>query len=180
MPAFTAILTGTPWWVFLLFAVLVALGAQALRPRTMPLARVFITPAVFVGWSLSSLVTAVKVAPLVLPGAIGAGVIGFGVAALTVRLDAMRAEPGRVTLPGSALPLFRNLLIFIAKYVIAAATAIRLDWHAPLLLADIAVSGLAIGYFIGWTLRLLGGYRRALRLDRRCDAGTRPRPSMGL
>ena len=176
MPALSAILAGTPWWVFLVFGVLAALGVQALRPRTMPLARVFITPAVFIGWGLSSLVTAAKVAPLVLPAAIAAGVIGFGLAALSVRLDAMRAEPGRVTLPGSVLPLFRNLLIFLAKYVIAAATAIRPDWHAPLLLADMAVSGLAIGYFVGWTLRLVGGYRRALRLETNA-AMAAPRPS---
>lgn len=177
MPAFTAILTGTPWWVFMLFAVLLVLGVQALRPRTMPLARVFITPAVFIGWGLSSLVAAAKASPVVLPAAIGAGVVGFGLAALTLRLDALRAEPGRVTLPGSALPLFRNLLIFVAKYVIAVASAIRPDWHAPLLLADMAVSGLAIGYFIGWTLRLLGGYRRALSLERTIAVAT-PGPSL--
>lgn len=177
MPNFTAILTSTPWWVFLLLALLVALGVQALRQRSVPLARVFITPALFIGWGLSSLVTAAKATPFVLPAAIGAGVIGFGLAALTVGLDAMRAEPGRVTLPGSALPLFRNLLIFVAKYVIAAAMAIRPDWHAPLLLADMAVSGLAIGYFIGWTLRLLGGYRRALRLETTA-AMAAPRPSL--
>ena len=177
MPALNAILAGTPWWVFVLLAVLVALGLQALRRRTLPLARVFITPAVFIGWGLSSLVAAAKAAPLVLPVAAGASVLGFGLAALTVRLDAMRAEPGRVTLPGSALPLFRNLLIFVAKYVIAVATAMRPDWHGPLLLADLAVSGLAIGYFIGWTLRLLGGYRRALRLETTA-AMAAPRPSL--
>ncbi|HUH85832.1 MAG TPA: DUF6622 family protein [Stellaceae bacterium] len=165
MPALTAILSGTPWWVFVLFAVFVALGVQALKPRSLPLARVFITPAVFIGWGLSSLVAAAKAAPLVLPGAIAAAAIGFALAALTVRLDALRAEPGRVTLPGSALPLFRNLLIFAAKYVIAVASAMRPDWHPTLLLADMAVSGLAIGYFLGWTLRLVGGYRRALRLE---------------
>lgn len=177
MTALNAILTGTPWWVFLLFAVLVALGAQALQPRSVLLARVFITPAVFIGWGFSSLVAAAKAVPLVLPGAIAAGIIGFGLAALTVHLNAMRAEPGRVTLPGSALPLTRNLLIFVAKYVIAAAGAIRPDWHAPLLLADMAVSGLAIGYFVGWTLRLVGGYRRALRLETTA-AMPAPRPSL--
>jgi len=177
MPAFNAILTGTPWWVFVLFAVLVALGVPALRPRTMPLGRVFITPAVFIGWGLSSLVAAAKVAPLVLPVAAGAGVLGFGLAAVSVRLDAMGAEPGRVTLPKSALPLCRNLLIFVAKYVIAVASAIRPDWRGPLLLADMAVSGLAIGYFIGWTLRLVGGYRRALRLETTA-AMPAPRPSL--
>jgi len=177
MPALTAILTGTPWWVFVLFAVLLALGAPALRPRTMPLARVFITPAVFIGWGLSSLVAAAKAAPLILPVAAGAGVLGFGLAALTVRLDAMSAEAGRVTLPGSALPLVRNLLIFAAKYVVAVAGAVRPDWHGPLLLADMAVSGLAIGYFVGWTWRLLGGYRRALRLGSTA-AMVAPRPSL--
>jgi hypothetical protein len=38
----------TPLWVFALFAVLVAFGLQALRPRTLPIWRLLVIPAVFV------------------------------------------------------------------------------------------------------------------------------------
>jgi hypothetical protein len=48
------ILQNTPWWVFALFALLVWLGLQALRPRTLPIWRLLITPAVFIGWGITS------------------------------------------------------------------------------------------------------------------------------
>lgn len=175
MTALIAIVTHTPPWVLLVLALLVFLGVQALRPRTVPLARVFITPAVFIGWGLFSLAAAAKVAPTVLPAAAIAAVLGVGLALLAVRLEALRAAPGSVTLPGSALPLVRNLTIFIAKFVIAVAMAIRPDWHAALLLADAAVSGAALGYFAGWTLRLLAAYRRALQHEESVPMAA-PRP----
>jgi len=37
MSALPLILINTPWWVFLLFALLVWLGVQALRPRAVRL-----------------------------------------------------------------------------------------------------------------------------------------------
>ena len=175
MTLLIAIATHTPPWVLLVLALLVFLGVQALRPRTVALARVFITPAVFIGWGLVSLAAAAKTAPAVLPAAAIAAVLGVGLALLSVRLDALRAEPGRVTLPGSALPLVRNLAIFVAKFVIAVALAVRPDRREALLLADAAVSGAALGYFAGWTLRLVAAYRRALRRDE-SEAMSAPRP----
>lgn len=47
MSALVTVLTDTPGWEFLLFALLVVLGAEAL-PRPRPLARAVILPAVFV------------------------------------------------------------------------------------------------------------------------------------
>jgi hypothetical protein len=49
------ILQNTPWWVFALFALLMWLGFQALKPRTLPIWRLLITPAVFIGWGITSL-----------------------------------------------------------------------------------------------------------------------------
>src|SRR6187551_3704875 len=43
----TAILVNTPPWVFALLALLIWQGCTALRPRSQPLARMLIIPAVF-------------------------------------------------------------------------------------------------------------------------------------
>ena len=55
MPGILDILRNTPWWVFALLALLTWLGFQALRPRTLPIWRLLITPAIFIGWGVTSL-----------------------------------------------------------------------------------------------------------------------------
>ena len=47
------ILTHTPLWVFVLLAYLVWQGILSLRPRTMPIWRLMIVPAVFIVMGLS-------------------------------------------------------------------------------------------------------------------------------
>jgi Family of unknown function (DUF6622) len=162
MTALAAIVTHTPIWVFGVFALLLLLGVQGLRPRRVALARLLVTPAVFVSWGLVSLVLATRVtATAPLAWAVTA-TAGFAFAYATVRLHGLGAEPGgRVHLPGSVLPLTRNMLIFAAKYVLAAAMAVHPETRGQLVVWDIAVSGASAGYFIGWTVRLLLAYRRA-------------------
>lgn len=162
MPALLAIVSHTPSWVFVVFALLVLLGVQALRPRSVAVARVFATPAVFIAWGLVSLVLAAQRAPLAPVAWVLTAIAGGSLALLTLRLDGLRvAGPARVHLPGSVLPLLRNVLIFGAKYVIAVLLALHPAARGQLLIWDMAVSGASAGYFIGWTLRFLIAYRRA-------------------
>ena len=161
MPALTAILAHTPRWVFVVFALLFVLGVQGLRPRRVALARVFVTPAVFVAWGLSSLASAAQATAMAPVAWALTAAGGVALAFFAVRLDGLGAEPGgRVRLPGSVLPLARNMLIFAAKYVLAAALALHPEARGRLILWDIAVSGASAGYFIGWTARFLIAYRR--------------------
>jgi len=142
----------TPLWAFALFAVLVMFGLQALKPRTLPIWRLLIVPAVFVSWGAISLATRSAAFPiLILDWAITAA-IGFGAAWLTTRLDGVQFDHARglVQMPGSALPLIRNLLIFAAKYGLTAAMTVAPALQSALLPWDIGVSGLSAGYFLGW------------------------------
>jgi hypothetical protein len=162
MPALLAIVSHTPSWVFIVFTLLVLLGLQALKPRSIAMARVFATPAVFIAWGLVSLILAAQRAPLAPVAWALTAIAGGSLALLTLRLEGVRvAGPGRVHLPGSVLPLLRNVLIFGAKYVIAVLLALHPAARGQLLIWDMAVSGASAGYFIGWTLRFLIAYRRA-------------------
>lgn len=162
MPALAAIVAHTPVWVFGVFALLLLLGLQALRPRRVALARLLVTPAVFVCWGLVSLTLASRSSAAAPLAWVVTAAAGFALAYATVRLRGLGAEPGgRVHLPGSGLPLARNMLIFAAKYVLAAAMAVHPEARAQLVPWDLAVSGASAGYFIGWTVRLLLAYRRA-------------------
>ena len=155
MVAIFRFLQGTPWWVFVVFAVLLWLGVQALKPRVLALPRVFLTPAVFIGWGAVSLVIAAKGAPLVVLDWLLTAIAGAALAAATAGIDGMRVDRDRglVRLRGSWLPLLRIVLIFAAKYAITAIGTARPELRSQLVPWDIAVSGLSAGYYLGWAAR---------------------------
>ena len=68
------ILTHTPPWVFALLALLIWQGCLALRPRSQPLSRLLIVPAVFFLMGLSRLVLGGKSIDLMLVWVAGAAV----------------------------------------------------------------------------------------------------------
>lgn len=162
MPNILNVLQSTPWWVFALFALLMWLGFQALRPRALPIWRLLIVPAVFIGWGVTSLALQAVSTPMLIVGWSVAAVIGAAIGWTTTRLEGVRIDRARrsVSLPGSPLPLIRILLIFAAKYGLAIAVAIAPALRADLAVWDIAVSGAAAGYFLGWLARLASAYRR--------------------
>ena len=162
MSVLLVIVTNTPWWVFVLFVLLVALGVQALKPRAVAMRRVFITPAIFIAWGLVGLTLGARATPGIIPSWALAAAAGCALALVSVRLDGLSVDHDRalVQLPSSALPLIRNMLMFAAKYVFAVAMARRPDLRDQLLPWDMAVSGAAFGYFLGWTVRFVLSYRR--------------------
>src|ERR1700679_2465514 len=55
MEGFWEIITGAPWWVYVLLVYLVSIGVKATKPRTISIKRVVLLPLLFVAWSLYSL-----------------------------------------------------------------------------------------------------------------------------
>ncbi|MGP0092040.1 MAG: DUF6622 family protein [Xanthobacteraceae bacterium] len=155
-----AIVQNTPLWAFVVLSVLLTLGVQALRSRVISLWRLLLTPAVFIAWGIAS-VALQAAPPTLIVDWLAAAALGAAVAWTTTRLDDVRFDRTRqrVSLPGSAVPLIRNLVIFSAKYALAAAAAIAPMWRADIAWWDIAVSGASAGYFLGWLARLALVYR---------------------
>ncbi|MGP0093275.1 MAG: DUF6622 family protein [Xanthobacteraceae bacterium] len=162
MPGILTIVQHTPWWVFALLALLIWLGSQALKPRTLRVWRLLITPVIFIGWGIASLALRSLSAPVLIVDWLVAAAVGAAIAWTTSRLDTVRIDRVQrlVTLPGSAWPLIRNLLIFSAKYAITATVTIAPASKADLAVWDIAISGASAGYFLGWLMRLALAYRR--------------------
>jgi hypothetical protein len=156
-------LANTPWWAFALFAVVTWFGIRGLRPRTVPLWRLLITPAIFIGWGLVSLVRQSVSSPVLIADWSAAAAIGAIAAWAASRLGDVGIDRTRrlVSLPGSAFPLIRNFLIFSARYGLGVATAIAPAARADIAIWNIAVSGASAGYFLGWLARLAWAYRRA-------------------
>ena len=157
-----AILTNTPPWVFALLALLIWQGCMALRPGSQPLARMLIIPAVFFLMGLSRLVLGGKSIDLALVWMAGAAV--FAALALYTGPRSLMVDgaTGRILRPGSAIPLVRNLTVFGLQYAVAVVTAMKLQSAWEVAIAGQAVSGACAGYFLGWTIALLRGYRERL------------------
>lgn len=158
----TAILVNTPPWVFALLALLIWQGCMSLRPRSQPLARMLIIPAVFFLMGLSRLVLGGRSIDLAL--------VWMAIAAVFMAL-ALHSGPrsvtvdgtsGRIMSPGSVLPLVRNLTIFALQYAAAVVTAMKLGASWEVAMASQAVSGACAGYFLGWTIALVRSYRARL------------------
>jgi hypothetical protein len=163
MSVVVPILSHTPPWAFAVLAILVFFGVRGLRERTMSVWRLLVVPAVFIAWGGVSLSIRAGAAPALLVAWLAAAAAGFAIGWLTTRLNnaALDRAAGRVRVPGSPVPLLRNLSIFLVKYALAAASAIMPGLAASLAPWDIGVSGLAAGYFLGWLARFALRYRGA-------------------
>ena len=151
----------TPAWAFALLAFLIWIGVQALRPRILPLWRLVLVPAAFIVWGVVSLLGRTAAAPLLGVDWLVTAAIGVALGWWTTRLDGVEIDyaASRVRVPGSRVPLVRNLSIFAVKYGLTAAMAVAPALRPSLSPWDIGVSGLSAGYFIGWLLRFALKYR---------------------
>lgn len=131
MPIAARILANTPVWVFLLLAYLVWQGLQGLRPRTQPIWRMLIVPLVFFLMGLSRLIASGNYGLEALLAWLMAAVLFASLALYRgPRLLAADRTSGKVTRPGSAIPLVRNITVFTLQYGVAVATAMKLEPHA--------------------------------------------------
>jgi len=160
MRALIAILGHTPLWVYAVLAVLVVLGVQALRARTLPLWRLLAVPVLFAGWGALSIALRALDAPAAGLAWLVFGVAGAAIARATAATDQLRIARagGTVEVPGSALPLVRNIIVFIAKYILSVAIILAPAERGTLYLGDAAVAGLMFGYFACWVLLVLRKY----------------------
>jgi len=169
LTGFGAIVTHTPAWVFFLILVLLAIGIQAMRTRSVAPRRLLITPAVFVAWGVVSLAAKPHFSAMLAGDWIAAALLGLGFGWTTTRLAGLRAdrERKRAYLPGSPALLARVVTVFLVKYALNATMAMRPDLLDRLAPWDAAVSGLMAGYFVGWLLRFWSRYRVAPALEPR-------------
>jgi hypothetical protein len=155
------ILRGTPVWVFVLFAYLLWSGSKRRRVSVQPFRRLFIAPAIFVAWGLLGLFEGSSAFAPTLARWLLAAVLGAALGCLAAPKLQRDGERNAVRVPGSAIPLLRNIAIFAAHYLLRVAAVIEPQARDTLLGWDIGVSGASAGYFIGWAWRCLQHYRTA-------------------
>jgi hypothetical protein len=154
------ILKRTPTWVFVLFLVLLALGALQTRPRELRWSRVALMPAIFLPLSLWGVWTAFGPQAL----AFGAWLAGIGAAvalnhyARVPRQVSYTAQTRLFRVAGSWIPLAMMMAIFFTRYATTVAMAMQPALTAaPLFAAGVgAAYGLMSGSFLARALRILG------------------------
>jgi hypothetical protein len=155
------ILHNTPIWVFALLGFLIWRGLQARRAKTQPFWRLLIVPLIFLVMGLLRLAMARDgIEPLLVLAWLAAAMVLFAVAlSRHPRLVAVDRSSAQVTLPGSAIPLIRNVTVFLLQYGVAVASAMKLQPELAVAILGHAVSGASAGYFSGWILALWRRYR---------------------
>jgi hypothetical protein len=159
-----AIVSGIPWWVLPLRGLLIAIGVRALKTRYVPLPVALIAPVAFTIWGA---ITLLRAKPDVVPvlSFVIAAIVGIAIAIVTTwNRDVVVDLVGRrVCLPGSYVPLIRNLAIFSAKFVLTFAVTVHPDLRNTLVPWDLGISGISAGYFVGWSAWLLAGFSRGMK-----------------
>jgi hypothetical protein len=152
-----AVLVHTPIRVWILLAVLVAVGLGQTAPRRVSATRLLLLPVVIGGLSLSSAWHAFGDAnPVGMPLAWALGVaIGLaGARALGAPRGVVAHADGSFELPGSIVPLLVMLGVFALRYVVNVALAV-----SPVLAAQAAFA-VAAGAAYGAPVGLLAGRAR--------------------
>ena len=143
------ILEHTPFWVWVTFCAVIALGISQIRTREVSSARATVLPVVMIVLSLSGVLGAFSQVPL----ALGAWAVGLAVSlklagnVLAVRGASWSAETRHFRVPGSFVPLMLILGVFVTKYVAGVVLAIN-----PSLAANTSVAivlSLVYGAFAG-------------------------------
>ncbi|VTU25200.1 hypothetical protein H6CHR_02346 [Variovorax sp. PBL-H6] len=167
MMMLTQILSHTPRWVFLLFALLVWLGLKQLFASSVSLVRVTLLPVAMVGLSFYGMLSAFGDSPVALLGWAGA----VTVLLLTVQRwplpAATRYDAATRTfhLPGTAAPLALMMGIFFTKYAVGVLLAMHPEvaHHTGFALGIGTLYGAFSGIFAARALRL---WKLAIREDR--------------
>ncbi len=161
------IIAHTPRWVFIVFALLLWLGAKQLLANRVSLLRVTIMPVAMAGLSMYGVLSAFGDSPMALTGWAAAAVV-LAMLVMQRALPAAtryNAETRRFHVPGSAVPLALLMGIFFTKYVVGVMVAMHpeLAHQHDFALGIGTLYGAFSGIFAARALRL---WRLAIRQDR--------------
>lgn len=172
MELINGILGGTPYWVWLLLGYLVFTGINARKPCEVSLVKLAVVPTLLTAWSLHELARLFDPTPVTIGLWLLGVAVGLGIGMALVRRLALNVdrERGVIVHPGDKTLLPLVLATFLVKYGFGvmqslSPAALRTGWAGT---ADLVLSGLFVGIFLGKFAIYALRYRRA-----------RERPALG-
>ncbi|MCP4177921.1 MAG: hypothetical protein GY756_09155 [bacterium] len=140
-----SILQGTPFWVYLIFILLIKRGISACKENTISVKKVFIAPVVIFILSLHRINSVYLYSGFFICGLL----IGY----LIYRKmhTSYDKETKKITMPGSIIPLILMIGVFAKGYYIGYLTSTSPAlMHTPHIMMSIdIISGIFSGIFIG-------------------------------
>lgn len=171
------IVKGTPIWVWGLLTALLALGASQLADRSPSLRRVVLVPLAMLGLAIYGMLSAFgsgpQLGPVALVWAASASVAtGLMLQLRTPAGTRFDAATASFRVPGSSMPLFLILGIFLTKYVVGIELALNpaLARDASFVLPVGLLYGAFNGIFVARAMRLLRLARRGTDLGKTTQA----------
>jgi hypothetical protein len=164
------IISHTPTWVFVIFALVAWRGISAMRERTVQPGSLLLIALAFLVYGAVAAYSLAGDASLALLSWLAALAVGVTLGVLSVPRSAVFASASGIRQAGSVVPLLLILVIFASRYVVGALAAVHPEWlesfAARLLICS--VYGLLSGIMVGRMLcivqraRLLSASDRAM------------------
>ncbi len=146
------ILSGAPWWVYVLFIILIRLGIQSFKPRTISFQRLLLFPLIFLVWSALRLSTKVELGdPSLILWWVVSISLGAYLGMLEVRHWKIHVDKHKktITIPGNYSTVILIFAIFILNFFWGYLLATREVYPYWMLLADTVTTTVLSGFFVG-------------------------------
>ena len=148
----TQIISGTPWWVWVIFIYVLIKGYQVTKDRIISLYKMMIVPIIFILLTLHTLFSLpMDFGKLVILGMAGIFGIGAGFWEISRLFLVVDKKQKLIKTPGSFIPLILILAVFGSKYYFGYQLAIdpSIAHNFFFAAAFLIISGLCTGIFVG-------------------------------
>lgn len=152
MEQFWQMISGAPWWVYVLFVILVSIGIKAINPSTVAIQRIVVLPIVFIAWSLFNLYQNVSLgfSSLIVWWALSLGLgIYLGYNAVNSWKIHSDRQKKTVTIPGNYSTVILVVSIFVLSFFWGYFYATLAGVPYWVYLADTISTTLIKGVFVG-------------------------------
>lgn len=155
------IISGTPWWVYAIFFVLVSTGLNSLRHRKINVKQLLIVPIVLGLWNLGWLGERIHGHFTLLSfWILGIG-FGFFIGEKTVSRWVIRGDKDKkhILLPPTYSTMILIVIVFCIRYFFYYNYIKHPETAPNLYPNDAAISGILTGVFIGRTVKIFKKFK---------------------
>lgn len=155
------ILQKTPWWVYLIFIILVLTGLRSTKKRTITVRQLFFLPFIFMVLNLYWLNERLEGHLFhLIYWFIGLTIGGYWGWMLVRKWEIQVHHHDTISIPASWSTLIFIILFFLIRYFFVFNYEMHPEAEAHLFAADALSSGVMTGIFIGRALHLFTKYHR--------------------
>ncbi|MDR0631785.1 MAG: hypothetical protein LBF54_00865 [Holosporaceae bacterium] len=149
---FPKILSGTPLWVFFVFAYLVFIGIRATKDREIRIGKIFLMPSIFFTMFFVKLIQTWRIDIWLI--FFVTLLISFAIFHFFLKQEPMEIKKSHIFVKGSRETLAIVMAIFAVKYYFGYMKAVHGELE-KYLVAEIIISGITSGFFANKVIQCL-------------------------